>query len=172
MQRLRQNLTQALIAEVFGCSQPTDLRWIARLAPLITTVLAACADQRAERDLRSTVRVDGFLAPIGDRRENTFTAGSEGTNRVIKTIARDAYGFRNPTNQRLRTRTVTTPTSPRTPQPRLTSKSQRHAERRPAGYGHCAIQTSALSTNQFTIFYASSTFRSITIGQIPQPQNG
>jgi len=35
-------------------------------------------------------------------------AGSEGTNRVIKTIARDAYGFRNPINQRLRTRCATT----------------------------------------------------------------
>jgi transposase len=35
-------------------------------------------------------------------------AGSEGTNRVIKTTARDAYGFRNPTNQRLRTRCATT----------------------------------------------------------------
>jgi transposase len=35
-------------------------------------------------------------------------AGSEGTNRVIKTVARDAYGFRNPTNQRLRTRCATT----------------------------------------------------------------
>jgi transposase len=35
-------------------------------------------------------------------------AGSEGTNRVIKTIARDAYGFRNPVNQRLRTRCATT----------------------------------------------------------------
>jgi transposase len=35
-------------------------------------------------------------------------AGSEGTNRVIKTIARDAYGFRNPANQRPRTRAGTT----------------------------------------------------------------
>jgi transposase len=35
-------------------------------------------------------------------------AGSEGTNRVIKTVAHDAYGFRNPENQRLRTRTATT----------------------------------------------------------------
>jgi hypothetical protein len=35
-------------------------------------------------------------------------AGSEGTNRVIKTVARDAYGFRNPASQRLRTRTATT----------------------------------------------------------------
>lgn len=35
-------------------------------------------------------------------------AGSEDTNRVIKTIARDAYGFRNPGSQRLRTRCATT----------------------------------------------------------------
>jgi transposase len=35
-------------------------------------------------------------------------AGSEGTNRVIKTVARDAYGFRNPVNQRLRTHCATT----------------------------------------------------------------
>lgn len=35
-------------------------------------------------------------------------AGSEGTNRVIKTIARDAYGIRNPVNQRLPTRCATT----------------------------------------------------------------
>ncbi|WP_243707213.1 transposase [Micromonospora sp. KC606] len=35
-------------------------------------------------------------------------AGSEGANRLTKTIARDADGFRNPENQRLRTRTVTT----------------------------------------------------------------
>ncbi|MEU4483209.1 transposase [Micromonospora sp. NPDC023966] len=35
-------------------------------------------------------------------------AGSEGINRVIKTVSRDAYGFRNPDNQRVRTRTATT----------------------------------------------------------------
>jgi putative component of membrane protein insertase Oxa1/YidC/SpoIIIJ protein YidD len=35
-------------------------------------------------------------------------AGSEGTNRVIKTDARCAYGYRNPANQRLRTRAATT----------------------------------------------------------------
>ncbi|HEX5142503.1 MAG TPA: transposase family protein [Mycobacterium sp.] len=69
------NVSQALIAELFGCSQPTVSRWIGRLAPLITTVLTPTADLRAERDLRSTVRVDGFLAPIGDRRHDTFTAG-------------------------------------------------------------------------------------------------
>ncbi|MFG2064023.1 transposase [Micromonospora sp. NPDC048871] len=35
-------------------------------------------------------------------------AGSEGTNRVIKTLARNAYGFRNPENQRLHARAATT----------------------------------------------------------------
>jgi transposase len=35
-------------------------------------------------------------------------AKSEGVNRVVKLVARNAYGFRNPTNQRLRTRCVTT----------------------------------------------------------------
>lgn len=34
--------------------------------------------------------------------------GFEGTHRVIETIARDAYGFRNPGNQRSRTRRATT----------------------------------------------------------------
>jgi transposase len=35
-------------------------------------------------------------------------AKSEGINRVIKLEARNAYGFRNPTNQRLRSRCATT----------------------------------------------------------------
>ena len=35
-------------------------------------------------------------------------AGSEGHNRAIKTDARCAYGYPNPTNQRLRTRLATT----------------------------------------------------------------
>lgn len=35
-------------------------------------------------------------------------AGSEGHNRAIKTDARKAYGYRNPANQRLRTRLATT----------------------------------------------------------------
>ena len=42
-------------------------------------------------------------------------ARSEDTNRVIKTVSRDAYGFRNPENQRLRTRTAITPPLQRTP---------------------------------------------------------
>ena len=45
---LRQNLSQALIAELFGCSQPTVSRWIGRLTPLITTVLAPAAAHREQ----------------------------------------------------------------------------------------------------------------------------
>jgi hypothetical protein len=50
-------------------------------------------------------------------------ADSEGTNRVIKTIARDTHGFRNPGNQRLRTRCRDHPSSPWTPRCPLISLS-------------------------------------------------
>jgi hypothetical protein len=57
------------------------------------------------------------LATIVDRWWNEIAAfidtghsnaKSEGVNRVIKLVARAAFGFRNATNQRLRTRCVTT----------------------------------------------------------------
>jgi hypothetical protein len=73
---LRHNLSQALVAELFGCSQPTVSRLIGRLAPAITTVLTENARHVAAQQLRSTVRIDGFLAPTGDRREGTYTAGT------------------------------------------------------------------------------------------------
>jgi hypothetical protein len=38
-------------------------------------VLTPNAEQVAAKELRSTVRVDGFLAPVGDRREGTYTSG-------------------------------------------------------------------------------------------------
>ncbi len=72
---LRHNLSQALLAELFQCSQPTVSRLIGRLAPVITTVLTPTAERVAARDLHSTVRVDGFLAPTGDRRKDTYTSG-------------------------------------------------------------------------------------------------
>jgi transposase len=46
-------------------------------------------------------RINAFLAT------GITNASSEGTNRVDKTVARDAYGSRNPENWRLRTRTAT-----------------------------------------------------------------
>lgn len=72
---LRHNVSQALIAELFGCSQPTVSRLVGRLMPIITTALTPVADTAAERELRSTVRVDGFLVPTGNWRKNTFTSG-------------------------------------------------------------------------------------------------
>jgi hypothetical protein len=71
----RHNLSQALVAELFGCSQPTVSRLISRLTPVITTLLTPHAERVAAKELRSTVRVDGFLAPTGDRREGTYTSG-------------------------------------------------------------------------------------------------
>jgi hypothetical protein len=72
---LRHNLSQALLAELFGCSQPTLSRLVGRFLPVITTVLTPHADRVAAAALRSTVRMDGFLAPTGDRRANTYTSG-------------------------------------------------------------------------------------------------
>ncbi|MEV0272553.1 transposase family protein [Hamadaea sp. NPDC050747] len=41
---LRHNLSEALIAELFGCSQPTVSRLVGSLMPTITTVLTAADD--------------------------------------------------------------------------------------------------------------------------------
>jgi hypothetical protein len=72
---LRHNLSQPLLAELFGCSQPTISRLVTLLLPVLTDVLATTVQDRTERELRSTVRVDGFLVPIGDRRANTYNSG-------------------------------------------------------------------------------------------------
>ncbi len=72
---LRHNLSQPVLAELFGCSQPTISRLITQLLPLLTEVLTPIAQATAEHELRSTVRVDGFLVPIGDRRKDTYTSG-------------------------------------------------------------------------------------------------
>ncbi|MCP2322266.1 hypothetical protein HDA40_000773 [Hamadaea flava] len=72
---LRHNLSQHLLAELFGCSQPTISRLVTSLIPALTRVLTPLTNQITERELRSTVRVDGFLVPIGDRRKNTYASG-------------------------------------------------------------------------------------------------
>jgi hypothetical protein len=71
----RHNLSRELPAELSGCSQPTVSRLIARLTPVLTKLLTPLAEQVEARELRSTVRVDGFLAPTGDRRQDTYTSG-------------------------------------------------------------------------------------------------
>jgi Helix-turn-helix of DDE superfamily endonuclease len=73
---LRHNLSQDLLAELFCCSQPTVSRLQSLLIPVLTDLLTPLAERIAERELASTVRVDGFLVPSGDRRRNTYTSGT------------------------------------------------------------------------------------------------
>jgi hypothetical protein len=47
-------------------------------------------------------------ALLQDRPLGSRLSSAEGHNRAIKTVARDAYGYRNPADRRLRTRLPTT----------------------------------------------------------------
>jgi transposase len=61
-----------------------------------------CADADLPELERLATTVDTWWPEIlAFLRTGITNAGSEGTNRVIKTVARDAYGFRNPVSQRL-----------------------------------------------------------------------
>jgi transposase len=93
-----------------------DLLALARTQPDRTQVAhrlhrfyTRCADARVPELERLATTVETWWPQILAFLHTGITnAGSEGTNRVIKTIARDAYGFRNAINQRLRTRCATT----------------------------------------------------------------
>ena len=65
---VRQNLAQAVIAELFGCSQATICRVIGLLRETVTEALEDLATAVEERELRSTTRVDGFLVRTGNHR--------------------------------------------------------------------------------------------------------
>ncbi|MEY9842752.1 transposase, partial [Streptacidiphilus sp. EB103A] len=80
-----------------------------RIGHLRWKFLTWCADSDIHevRQLATTVdrwwpEIAAFIAT------GHSNAKSEGINRMIKLTARAAHGFRNPTNQRLRTRCVTT----------------------------------------------------------------
>jgi hypothetical protein len=64
---MRRNDSQAVAAELFGCSRSGVSRIVRRLRPLL---LGGCADLagqvRAQAKI-SVVLVDGLLAPTGDR---------------------------------------------------------------------------------------------------------
>jgi transposase len=80
-----------------------------RIAALLYRFYRRCAEADLPELERLATTVQTWWPQILAFLQTGITnAGSEGTNRVIKTIARDAYGFRNPTNQRLRTRCATT----------------------------------------------------------------
>ena len=80
-----------------------------RLAALLDRFYRRCANADLPELERLATTVQTWWPQIlAFIRTGITNAGSEGTNRVIKTVARDAYGFRNPVNQRLRTRCATT----------------------------------------------------------------
>nr|WP_233527414.1 transposase [Micromonospora craniellae] len=77
--------------------------------PAATSLLRRCAASDLLELHRLATTIETWWPEILAFLHTGITnAGSEGANRVIKTVARDAYGFRNPENQRLRTRTATT----------------------------------------------------------------
>ncbi|KQM03358.1 Transposase, partial [Frankia sp. CpI1-P] len=68
-----------------------------------------CADADVPELERLATTVSTWWTCIETFLHTTITnAASEGYNRVVKLDARNAYGYRNPTNQRLRTRCATT----------------------------------------------------------------
>lgn len=69
---LRHNLSQTVVGELFGCSQPTVSRLVTLLRPIVIEVLVPVADQVQQRELRSTTRVDGFVVPTGDHRLTAY----------------------------------------------------------------------------------------------------
>ncbi|MGJ5798190.1 ISL3 family transposase [Streptomyces europaeiscabiei] len=71
--------------------------------------LTWCADSDIPEVVRLAVTVDRWWAEITAFLDTGHSnAKSEGINRVIKLVARNAFGFRNAEDQRLRTRCVTT----------------------------------------------------------------
>uniref|UniRef100_UPI0029C9B07D ISL3 family transposase n=1 Tax=Micromonospora sp. RTP1Z1 TaxID=2994043 RepID=UPI0029C9B07D len=75
------------------------------VAQLLHRFYQRCADSNLPELTRLATTVQTWWPQIlAFIRTGITNAGSEGTNRVIKTVARNAYGFRNPINQRLRTR--------------------------------------------------------------------
>ncbi|MFG3408493.1 ISL3 family transposase [Streptomyces sp. NPDC048142] len=71
--------------------------------------LTWCADSDIPEVVRLAVTVDRWWAETAAFLDTGHSnAKSEGINRVIKLVARNAFGFRNAEDQRLRTRCVTT----------------------------------------------------------------
>jgi transposase len=68
-----------------------------------------CADSEIPEVRQLAITVDRWWPEIAAFIATGYSnAKSEGINRMIKLTARAAHGFRNPANQRLRTRCVTT----------------------------------------------------------------
>ncbi|MFE2521643.1 transposase [Streptomyces mirabilis] len=71
--------------------------------------LTWCADSDIPEVRQLATTVDRWWPEVAALIDTGHSsAKSEGINRVIKLVARNAFGFRNAENQRLRTRCVTT----------------------------------------------------------------
>jgi hypothetical protein len=79
-------------------------RWCSQRSSTSWPVPAAETLRRARRvqDRYASLRLEAFITT------KITNAASEGVNRVAKLTTRNAYGFRNPANQRLRVRCTTT----------------------------------------------------------------
>lgn len=72
-------------------------------------LMTHCLDSHQPELITLAQTVDDWWDGIENYIHTGITnAASEGNNRLIKLEARNAFGFRNPTNQRLRSRTATT----------------------------------------------------------------
>ena len=64
---LRHNVSDEVVAELFGCSQATITRYHEQLGTILRWVLRPETDAQYERAQREGVLVDGFVASVGDR---------------------------------------------------------------------------------------------------------
>ena len=64
---LRHNVSDEVVAEVFGCSPATITRYHEHLGTILRWVLRPETDARLASAQRESVLVDGFVAPVGDR---------------------------------------------------------------------------------------------------------
>jgi hypothetical protein len=64
---LRHNVSDEVVAEVFGCSQATITRYHEVLQPILRWVTRPEVDEQLARARREGVLIDGFIAPVGER---------------------------------------------------------------------------------------------------------
>jgi len=80
-----------------------------RISHRLTRFFTWCADSAIPELHRMAATIERWWPYIEPFLHTKITnAASEGYNRVVRLDARNAYGYRNPHNQRLRTRCVTT----------------------------------------------------------------
>jgi hypothetical protein len=67
--RLRHNMPDEVVGEVFGCSQATITRYHEILGPILRWVTWPERQARHERAQHNAALVDGFVAPVGERED-------------------------------------------------------------------------------------------------------